>query len=129
MKAELGRIYGALDEMHHEVRLALVLHRVEGMSLPEAAETMGISLSTIKPAERSAERLLQAALKGGRQESPQKSRRTCFQELGNGCIDAQWSRIAEQLPGPRVKGRVRARWWRPSAWSARWPSSGISGPW
>lgn len=61
VKAELGRIYGALDEMHHEARLALVLHRVEGMSLPEAAETMGISLSTIKRRIQSAERLLQAA--------------------------------------------------------------------
>jgi RNA polymerase sigma-70 factor (ECF subfamily) len=61
VKAELARIYGTLDEMHHEARLALVLHRVEGMSLPEAAETMGISLSTIKRRIQSAERLLQAA--------------------------------------------------------------------
>jgi len=61
VRAELARIYGTLDEMHHEARLALVLHRVEGMSLPEAAETMGISLSTIKRRIQSAERLLQAA--------------------------------------------------------------------
>jgi RNA polymerase sigma-70 factor (ECF subfamily) len=61
VRAELGRIYGCLDEMHHETRLALVLHRVEGMSLPEAAETMGVSLSTIKRRIQSAERLLSAA--------------------------------------------------------------------
>jgi RNA polymerase sigma-70 factor (ECF subfamily) len=58
VRAELQRIYGALDELHHEARLALVLHRVEGMSLPEAAQTMGISLSTIKRRIQSAERVL-----------------------------------------------------------------------
>ena len=59
--AELSRIYSCLDDMHHEARLAIVLHRVEGMSLPEAAEKMGISLSTIKRRITSAERLLTAA--------------------------------------------------------------------
>ena len=44
--------------MHHEARTALVLHRVEGMSLPEAAQQMGISLSTIKRRIQSAERVL-----------------------------------------------------------------------
>jgi transmembrane sensor len=29
-----------------------------------------------------------------------------FPELGNGRIDAQWSRIAEQLPGPTARGRL-----------------------
>ncbi len=29
-----------------------------------------------------------------------------FPELGNGRIDAQWSRIAEQLPGPSSRGRL-----------------------
>jgi transmembrane sensor len=37
---------------------------------------------------------------------PTKVSAYVFPELGNGRIDAQWSRIAEQLPGPRVKGRV-----------------------
>ena len=45
---ELRAIYGVLDGLHHEARIALVLHRVEGMSLPEAAEAMGVSLSTVK---------------------------------------------------------------------------------
>ena len=58
VRAELGRIYASLDGMHHEARTALVLHRVEGMSLPEAAESMGISLSTIKRRIQSAERVL-----------------------------------------------------------------------
>ena len=58
VRAELRRIYGVLDELHHEARLALVLHRVEGMSLPEAAESMGVSLSTVKRRIQSAERVL-----------------------------------------------------------------------
>jgi TolA-binding protein len=37
---------------------------------------------------------------------PTKVSAYVFPELGNGRIDAQWSRIAEQLPGPRAKGRV-----------------------
>jgi RNA polymerase sigma-70 factor (ECF subfamily) len=57
-RAELARIYSSLDAMHHEARTALVLHRVEGMSLPEAAQTMGISLSTIKRRIQTAERAL-----------------------------------------------------------------------
>lgn len=44
--------------MHHEARLALVLHRVAAMSLPEAAERLGVSLSTLKRRLASAERLL-----------------------------------------------------------------------
>jgi len=61
VRAELSRIYESLDTMHHEARTALVLHRVEGMSLPEAAQTMGISLSTIKRRIQSAERVLSIA--------------------------------------------------------------------
>lgn len=61
VRAELARIYTSLDQMHHEARTAIVLHRVEGMSLPEAAESMGISLSTIKRRIQSAERVLAEA--------------------------------------------------------------------
>jgi RNA polymerase sigma-70 factor (ECF subfamily) len=57
-RAELARVYSCLDSMHHETRLSLVLHRVEGMSLPETAETMGISLSTVKRRLAAAERVL-----------------------------------------------------------------------
>jgi RNA polymerase sigma-70 factor, ECF subfamily len=58
VRAEVSRLYASLDDMHHEARTALVLHRVEGMSLPEAAAAMGISLSTIKRRIQSAERVL-----------------------------------------------------------------------
>ena len=61
VRADLSRIYASLHGMHHEARTALVLHRVEGMSLPEAAQTMGISLSTIKRRIQSAERVLSTA--------------------------------------------------------------------
>jgi RNA polymerase sigma-70 factor (ECF subfamily) len=60
-KAELSRIYACLDSMHHEVRLSVVLHRVEGMSLPEAAQAMGVSLSTVKRRLAAAERVLASA--------------------------------------------------------------------
>jgi hypothetical protein len=39
-------------------------------------------------------------------KEPTKVSAYVFPELGNGRIDAQWSRIAEQLPGPRSKGWV-----------------------
>jgi RNA polymerase sigma-70 factor (ECF subfamily) len=58
VRAELHAIYSCLDAMDHEARLALVLHRVEGMSLPEAAEVVGVSLSTIKRRLSAAERVL-----------------------------------------------------------------------
>jgi RNA polymerase sigma factor (sigma-70 family) len=46
--AELTQLYGVLDRMKPEVRTALVLHRVEGMSVPEVAEAMQVSASTVK---------------------------------------------------------------------------------
>ena len=58
IRSELSAIYGCLDAMHHESRLALILHRVEGMSLPEAAKAVGVSLSTIKRRLAAAEKLL-----------------------------------------------------------------------
>ena len=61
LRTELSRIYTCLDSMHHEMRLSLVLHRVEGMSLPETAETMGVSLSTVKRRLSAAERVLAAS--------------------------------------------------------------------
>jgi RNA polymerase sigma-70 factor (ECF subfamily) len=60
VRPELTAIYACLDAMHHEARLALVLHRVEGLSLPEAAEALGVSLSTIKRRLATAERALTA---------------------------------------------------------------------
>jgi RNA polymerase sigma-70 factor (ECF subfamily) len=60
VRSELTAIYACLDGMHHESRLALVLHRVEGLSLPEAAESLGVSLSTVKRRLAAAERQLAA---------------------------------------------------------------------
>jgi len=45
---ELRAVYTVLAPLHHEARIALVLHRVEGMSMPEVADAMGVSLSTAK---------------------------------------------------------------------------------
>ncbi len=46
--AELRELYGVLDELDPEARIALVLHRVEGMSIPEVAAQMRLSESTVK---------------------------------------------------------------------------------
>lgn len=61
VRSQLSRIYTCLDSMHHEVRLSLILHRVEGMSLPETAQTMGLSLSTVKRRLATAEQILETA--------------------------------------------------------------------
>lgn len=58
VRAELAAIYGVLDRMRPEVRVALVLHRVEGLSVPEVAERMGLSVSTVKRRLSVAERRL-----------------------------------------------------------------------
>jgi RNA polymerase sigma-70 factor (ECF subfamily) len=48
VRSELRAIYGLLDRMRPEVRVALVLHRVEGLSVPEIAARMDLSVSTVK---------------------------------------------------------------------------------
>ena len=48
VRSELEAIYGVLDRMRPEVRVALVLQRVEGLSVPQIAERMGLSVSTVK---------------------------------------------------------------------------------
>jgi RNA polymerase sigma-70 factor (ECF subfamily) len=48
VRSELEAIYGVLDRMRPEVRVALVLQRVEGLSVSEIAEQMGLSVSTVK---------------------------------------------------------------------------------
>jgi RNA polymerase sigma-70 factor (ECF subfamily) len=59
VRAELEVIYGVLDRMRPEVRVALVLHRVEGMSVPQIAERMSLSVSTVKRRLAVAERRLE----------------------------------------------------------------------
>jgi RNA polymerase sigma-70 factor, ECF subfamily len=46
--AELSRIYQVLDRLPAEERVALVLRRVEGMSIDEVASRMGLSPATVK---------------------------------------------------------------------------------
>lgn len=57
--AELRSVYGLLEELPVQERLTLVLKRVEGMDLPEIAEHLGVSLSTVKRRLASAEARLQ----------------------------------------------------------------------
>jgi RNA polymerase sigma-70 factor (ECF subfamily) len=56
--SELRSVYGALDGMSAEERVALVLRRVEGMELLEIAERMSLSLATVKRRLTAAERKL-----------------------------------------------------------------------
>ncbi len=46
--AELKQIYGLLERLRPDERVALVLRRVEGMTVPEIAESMDTSVSTVK---------------------------------------------------------------------------------
>jgi RNA polymerase sigma-70 factor, ECF subfamily len=46
--AELQQVYGCLDRLEPEARIALVLHRVDGLSIPDVAEQMALSVSTVK---------------------------------------------------------------------------------
>lgn len=48
VRAELGELYGELDRMRPDVRTALLLHNVEGMTVPQVADAMSISSSTVK---------------------------------------------------------------------------------
>jgi RNA polymerase sigma-70 factor, ECF subfamily len=44
----LRRFYDVLDTLGAEMRLVFVLRRIEGLTLEEVAETMGLSLATVK---------------------------------------------------------------------------------
>jgi len=55
VNSELREIYGVLDALPTQSRIALVLHRVDGLSIPEASERMGLSVSTVKRRLRVAE--------------------------------------------------------------------------
>lgn len=46
--AELRLIFSLIDQLPVEERVALILHRVEGMTLPEVASQMQLSLTTVK---------------------------------------------------------------------------------
>jgi len=55
VRTELQRLYSALVRFPADERIVLLLHRVEGMSLPEVAAHTGKSLSTVKRRLRGAQ--------------------------------------------------------------------------
>jgi RNA polymerase sigma-70 factor (ECF subfamily) len=46
--AEIRALYAVVESMPADMRVALVLHRVEGLSLDEVADLVGLSLATVK---------------------------------------------------------------------------------
>lgn len=46
--AELRQVYACLEGLDPQARIALVLHRVDGLSIPDVAEQMELSVSTVK---------------------------------------------------------------------------------
>ncbi|MFK8004240.1 MAG: RNA polymerase sigma factor [Polyangiales bacterium] len=46
--AELRGLYAMLETLPSDERVALVLRRVQGLTIPEIAQWMGVSLSTVK---------------------------------------------------------------------------------
>jgi len=67
--AELRTIYALLESLPTDVRIALVLRRVEGMSIPEIADHMQISPATVKRRISAGEVTLRGRLSRG-QRSP-----------------------------------------------------------
>jgi RNA polymerase sigma-70 factor, ECF subfamily len=61
--AELRAVYGLLETLPVEERIALVLRRVERLEIPEIAEQMGLSISTVKRRLNAAEARLTRATK------------------------------------------------------------------
>src|SRR6187551_1231217 len=57
--AELRAVYGLLEKLPVEERIALVLRRVERLEIPEIAEQMGLSVSTVKRRLNAAEARLE----------------------------------------------------------------------
>lgn len=61
--AELRAVYSRLERLPAEERVALVLRRVERLEIPEIAEKMQLSLSTVKRRLRAAEERLAKELR------------------------------------------------------------------
>lgn len=59
--AELRRVYAFLDRLPAEERIALVLRRVEGLEIPQIAQHMQLSISTVKRRLNAAEARLERA--------------------------------------------------------------------
>jgi RNA polymerase sigma-70 factor (ECF subfamily) len=63
--SEIRTVYGLLDRLPAEERVALVLRRVEGLDLAEIAEQMKLSLATVKRRIAAAEGRLERARQRG----------------------------------------------------------------
>jgi RNA polymerase sigma-70 factor (ECF subfamily) len=61
--ADLRSVYGLLEALPIEERVALILRRVERLEIPEIAEQMGLSVSTVKRRLHAAEARLVRARK------------------------------------------------------------------
>ena len=64
--AELRNLYAVLERLGTDARLAIVLRRVEGMTIPEVADAMGRSPATVKRRIREAEDAIAAHAAGRR---------------------------------------------------------------
>jgi len=63
--ADAHRLYATLDDASPDARLAFVLHVLEGLTLPEVATSLGVSVATAKRRVREArEHLLRHATPG-----------------------------------------------------------------
>lgn len=61
---ELRRAYVAIEGMRADVRVALVLHRIDGMSLEDVARSMNVSLATVKRRIAEGQHALAGVLEG-----------------------------------------------------------------
>jgi RNA polymerase sigma-70 factor (ECF subfamily) len=64
LATELRRIYSVIESLPAQLRIPLVLRRVEGLSLDEIAELTKTSLATVKRRIADADRVLQAKRSG-----------------------------------------------------------------
>jgi RNA polymerase sigma-70 factor (ECF subfamily) len=62
---EVRQVYRLVQDLPVDLRLVLVLRRVEDLSLEEIATLMGVSLATVKRRIARAEELLEERMKGG----------------------------------------------------------------
>ncbi len=64
--AELRRLYSRIEAMPADLRIVLVLRRVERWTIPEIARELGVSEGTVKRRITKGARLLEDAMAGGR---------------------------------------------------------------
>ncbi|MFW5926080.1 MAG: RNA polymerase sigma factor [Myxococcota bacterium] len=65
LAVELRGMYARIGALPAQARVALILRRVEGRTIPEAAKEMGVSEGTVKRRLRQAERALRDAVRKG----------------------------------------------------------------